>query len=509
MKWPVWIVFGLLLCLFSAAQILAAGFQVTTLEPEQLTVARPTLPDLSRFSSEAIGRLLTVVREKKAGTVSRKMVHGQVEMRMLYSDKGLLNMGLRQKSLPSALVIEGGVMTLQEVSRAFPRLLVHLGGNEYLAKLPIAVGIHATLIIKDKVLKLSEERGAFLANGGVLFLQGGALLGWRESTGSPALYSGDKHAYRPFFVGWGGSRTYFNRTKAAHLGYFHSKSYGITLTSYHAKQTEKLFQRRDFDFSQPPTGWFVNSHFSDIYYGFYCHEAKDVIIINNTYADNIIYGIDPHDSSSGLIIAKNNIYGTRVKHGIIASREVNNSFIFQNETHDNTLSGIMLDRQCTNNQVVANTVYRNGNDGITLYESGDNLVAENIPFNNRAHGIYLRNSEHVTLLDNTIINNGGFGVYLQTQDLLALGHKRDLQKDPYRQKTSAILSGGIIAQNKSGSVFVKNAEKFCLYNVFFDQNGGKKHQLKFGGDLKQYHNQIVQSLWGEHGVAVLSRIGEP
>jgi len=508
-KPKVKIIFAFLICQLFATQVLAAGYQVKTLDPEQLKLSPVTLPDISKFSSESIERLLAAARKKKPGTVSRKMVHGQVELRMLYSDKGLLNMGLRQKSLPSTLVIEGGVMTLQEVSRAFPRLLVHLGGNEYLAKLPIAVGIHATLIIQNKVLKLSQERGAFLANGGVLFLQGGALLGWIESTDLPALYSGDKHAYRPFFVGWGGSRTYFNRTKAAHLGYFRSKSYGITLTSYHVKPTEKLFQRRDFDFSQPPTGWFVNSHFSDIYYGFYCHEAKDVIIINNTYADNIIYGIDPHDSSSGLIIAKNNIYGTRVKHGIIVSREVNNSFIFQNETHDNTLSGIMLDRQCTNNQVVANMVYRNGSDGITLYESGDNLVAENIVFSNKAHGVYLRNSEHVNLLDNTIINNGGFGVFLQTQDLLALGHKRDLQKDPYRQKISAILGGGIIAQNKSGSIFVKNAEKFCIYHVFFDQNGGKKHQLKFGGDLKQYHNQIVQSLWGEHGVAVLSRIGEP
>ncbi len=487
--------------------MLAAQFQVTTLDPQQLTIAEPTLPDISRFTPEAVGQLLAAAGKGKQGTVSHKMVRGQVEMRMLYSDEGLLNMGLRQKSLPSALVIEGGVMTLQEVSRAFPRLLVHLGGNEYLAKLPIAVAVHATLIIKNTVLKLSEEQGAFLANGGVLFLQGGGLLGWRESTDSPALYTGDKHAYRPFFVGWGGSRTYFCQTRVAHLGYFRSKSYGITLSSYHVKKTEKLFQRRDFDFSQPPTGWFINSHFSGIYYGFYCHEAKDVAIINNTYVDNIIYGIDPHDSSSGLIIAGNHVYGTRVKHGIIMSRKVNDSFIFANETHDNTLSGIMLDRQCTNNQLVGNTVYGNGSDGITLYESGDNLIAENILFKNKAHGIHLRNSAHVTLLANTIINNGGFGVFLQTQDLLALGHKRDLKKDPYRQEVSGTLVGGIIARNKSGSVFVSNAATFSLYNVFFDQNGGKEHQLKFGGDLVQYHNQIVQSLWGEHGVAVLSRDG--
>ena len=507
MKPKVKIIFSFLICLLFATQVLAAGYQVKTLDPEQLKLSPVTLPDISKFSSESIERLLAAAWSGKKGKVFHKMVYGQVEMRMLYSGKGLFNMGVRQKNLPTALVIEGGVMTLQEVSRAFPRLLVHLGGNEYLAKLPIAVAVHGTLIIKDTVLKLSQERGAFLVNGGVLFLQGGALLGWRESSNSPALYTGDQHAFRPFFVGFGRSRTYFNQTKAAHLGYLRTKSYGITLTSYLVKKTEKVFQRQDVDLSWPPSGLFLNSYFSDIYYGFYCYEAENIAIINNTYEDNVVYGIDPHDMSS-LIIAGNTIYDTRIKHGIILSRKVNNSFIFNNKSYDNKLSGIVLDRQSSNNHITGNIVYGNGSDGITLYESGDNLVAENVVYDNGAHGIRLRNSENIILRDNIILNNGSFGVYLHTRDLAATGLTRDMKIDPYRQAVSAVLVGGILSGNRSGSVFAQNVTSLSLYNTMIDTNGGKKHQLKFGGDLKQYHNQIVQSLWGEHGVAVLSKDGE-
>jgi len=495
----------LLFWLSLAPDMEAAEYQVTSLPPDQLHLAKIKLPDISKFSTDTIHRLIAAAKQKKAGTVTRKMVREQEKICIFYSGEDLLNIGLKQKALPTALVIEKGVMTIKEVSKAFPGLLVDMGHNEYLAKLPIMVSTHATLIIENSVIKLSMERGAFLVNGGELFLQGGSLLGWSEKTDGPAWYSGNKHAFRPFFVSLGASRTYFNQTRAAHLGYLHSKSYGITLSSYHVKQTENVLQGKDINLSTYPTGWFLNSYFSDIYYGFYCYEARDIAVINNTYADNIIYGIVPHDRSSHLTIAGNTIYGTKIKHGIIISRQVDNSFIFHNICHDNKRSGIMLDRQSRNNQVVGNTVYRNGSDGITLHEVANNLVAENVIYDNKAHGIRLRNSEHVTMRDNIILNNGAFGVYLHTRDLIASGHKRDLNKDPYRQDVSAILTGGIIAGNRSGSVFAQNASTFTMYSIVIDANGKDRHQLKFGGDLARYHNRIVQALWGKQGVAVISR----
>ncbi len=107
-----------------------------------------------------------------------------------------------------------------------------------------------------------------------------------------------------------------------------------------------------------PTGWVLNSRIEDLWYGFYCWEADDIVLRGNTFRDNIKYGIDPHDRSRRLIIAENDVSGTREKHGIIISREVNDSWIIGNRSHGNNLSGIVLDRQCRNTVIANNLTYK-------------------------------------------------------------------------------------------------------------------------------------------------------
>jgi mannuronan 5-epimerase len=492
----------------SSPLVLADQYQVTTIPVAELSLPRPQLPDLSAYTPHAVRQLADQARQAPAGTARVGQVKEMVEMRVLYSGDGMLEMGLQQGDIPSALLLEHGVMTLKELHQAYPKLLVQVGEEEYLAKLPLVVGIDATLLLEDTVLKMSEEAGSFLVNGGKLFIIGGALLGWRESENGPAIYSGDRDRFRPFLVSWGGSETYLSETRAAHLGYFNTKTYGVTFASYEYKPNEKLFQNRNFDFKQPPRGWLINSTFSDIYYGFYCYEAEDVAIVGNDYVDNIIYAIDPHDRSSNLLIANNRTHGTQVKHGIIVSRDVKDSFIIGNETYDNKLSGIMLDRQSTGNQVVGNTVHHNGSDGITLYESGDNLVANNRVFANASHGIRLRNSANVTILDNLVVDNASYGVLLHTADLSA-HTKRDLVMDPYEQKVSGILAGGMIAYNGSGSVFIDNTCDFRIYDVEITPQGDKSARVEFGGDLARYQQDIIRSLWRDHGVASLQLLEVP
>ncbi|MBP5133989.1 right-handed parallel beta-helix repeat-containing protein, partial [Pseudomonas protegens] len=178
-----------------------------------------------------------------------------------------------------------------------------------------------------------------------------------------------------------------------------------------------------------PTGWIVGSTFSDMWYGFYCYETRDFVLKGNTYKDNIVYGIDPHDRSHGLIIADNTVHGTKKKHGIIISREVNDSFIFNNRSYDNHLSGLVIDRNSVNNLIAYNEIYRNHTDGITLYESADNLIYGNKVISNRRHGIRIRNSVNIRLYENIAMANGLTGVYGHIKDLSDTD--RDIKLDPF------------------------------------------------------------------------------
>lgn len=481
----------LLLLIFSGLVFSTPLYRVTEIAPESLPSPKSENIDLSVYSSQKVKELMAdIIQTTPKGKITLQPVKGLVEMRALYSDEGLLRIGLKQKSLPEAIYIKGGLVTLSDIHKTYPKLLIKLGDNAFLSTRPIVIGIGATLIIENCILKLSEERGGCLINSGLLYLYGGELLGWRESADTPAFYSGDKSRYRPFFVGWGGSNTYFCKTKVAHLGYFKAKSFGITLSVYGVKKKEKIFQNSSFDFTLPPKGWFIDSTFSDIYYGFYCYEAKDVVIKNNTYINNIIYGIDPHDFSTGLIIANNNVYGTQKKHGIIISRYVTDSFIIGNKSHNNKIAGIMLDRKSIRNELYGNVVYQNGGDGISLYESGNNLIYGNTVIANKKHGIRLRNSENVLLINNVMINNGSFGLYFHTKDLS--NTSRNLKIDPYEQVVSGRLYGGTISYNSSGSISLNNFEKFSLYDVLIENANHSK--LKFGGDLRKYHTHAVKAL---------------
>src|SRR5690606_24220501 len=133
----------------------------------------------------------------------------------------------------------------------------------------------------------------------------------------------------------------------ASLGYAASKSYGVSLSQY----SPSLVRAMDRD---NPTGWLIDSVFEDNWYGFYCYEADDVAIVGNIYRNNIVYGIDPHDRSHRLVMAESEAYGTVQTHGIIVSREVNESWIFRNRSHHNGLSGIVIDRSSVRNVVADN-----------------------------------------------------------------------------------------------------------------------------------------------------------
>ena len=305
-------------------------------------------------------------------------------------------------------------------------------------------------------------------------------------------------------MSYSGSSLYFHKSHFESLGYQATGAYGIGFKAISKVDLAQVNASKTPHLLNPPTGWIIASSFKDLYFGFYSYGAKDVVVLRNRYVNNIIYGIDPHDYSSNLIIAYNKVTNTQKRHGIIGSRFVNNSYIMHNEVSTSGRSGIMLDRQSSNNVVAFNKTYNNGGDGITLYESNDNLIYGNQVFNNKEHGIRLRNSIDITLQHNVILNNRGAGVYFHTRDLSDHTY-RDLTIDPYEQRVSGSLVGGLIAGNQSGGVFTEHIESLGLSNINIEQNG--KFTSKFRGDLLSLETNITLKLW-EVDSAIMVRPNE-
>ncbi len=434
----------------------AKTYTVSTAPSAPLDIAKPALPDLSGYTRDAAAA--KIVRSK-AGKVSvRRMMQENALKDFIGGDNKMAEWVVRQGGIPQAIFIDDGYVNLKDLAKRLPKqYFSETAPGVYLARLPIVVGHQGILDIDSstKELRLSEEGGSFMVNDGQLFVRDTQVTGWREKANGPATFR-NENEFRPFLLAWGGTETYIVNSKMASFGYANSKSYGVSISQY-TPNMAKVVKRDE------PTGWIVDSEFSDMWYGFYCYETRDFVVKGSTYRENIVYGIDPHDRSHGLIIAENDVYGTKRKHGIIISREVDDSFIFNNRSHNNKLSGLVIDRNSVNNLIADNDIFQNHTDGITLYESGDNLLWGNKVFNNRRHGIRVRNSVNIRLYENLSMANGLTGVYGHIKDLSDTD--RDIHLDPFDTEVSLILVGGELAGNGSGPLSIDSPLSIELYRV--------------------------------------------
>ena len=459
----------------------AKTYTVSTAPVAPLNIPKPALPDLSGYTAEAAAA--KIVRST-AGKVSvRRMMQEDALKDFIGGDNKMAEWVVRQGGIPQAIFIDDGYVNLKDLAKRVPKqYFIETAPGVYLARLPIVVGHKGILEIDNSTqeLRLSQEAGSFLVNDGQLFVRDTQVTGWREKANGPATFR-DAKEFRPFLLSWGGTETYIINTKMASFGYANSKSYGVSISQY-TPNMAKVIKRDE------PTGWIIGSEFSDMWYGFYCYETRDFVVKGNTYRDNVVYGIDPHDRSHGLIIAENDVFGTQRKHGIIISREVNDSFIFNNRSHDNKLSGLVIDRNSVNNLIADNEIFQNHTDGITLYESGDNLLWGNKVINNRRHGIRVRNSVNIRLYENIAMANGLTGVYGHIKDLTDTD--RDIELDPFDAEVSLIMVGGELAGNGSGPLAIDSPLSIELYRVSM-LAPTKSSGISFNGILGERQDEIL------------------
>lgn len=462
----------------------AKTYTISSPPTAPLEMPKPALPDLSGYTAAAMEK--KVVRTKPGKVSVRRMMQEDALKDFIGGDNKMAEWVVRQHGIPQAIFVDDGYMNLKDLLGKVPKqYLSETSPGVFLAKMPIVVGRKGILEIDKKTqeLRLSQQAGSFLINDGQLFVRDTRITGWNEKANGPATFQSPKE-FRPFLLAWGGTQTYIANSKMASFGYANSKSYGVSISQY-TPNMAKVLKRAE------PTGWIIDSEFSDMWYGFYCYETTGFVIKGNTYKDNIVYGIDPHDRSHGLIIADNTVYGTKKKHGIIISREVNDSFIFNNRSYDNKLSGLVIDRNSVNNLIADNEIYRNHTDGITLYESGDNLLWGNKVIANRRHGIRIRNSVNIRLYENSAMANGLTGVYGHIKDLTDTD--RDIALDPFDAKVSLIVVGGELAGNGSGPLSIDSPLSVELYRVAM-LAPTKSSGISFNGVLGDRQEEILDLL---------------
>ncbi len=461
----------------------AKTYTVSSAPTAPLELATPTLPDLKGYTAEAAAA--KIVRTKVGKVSVRRMMQENALKDFIGGDNKMAEWVVRQHGIPQAIFLDDGYMNLKDLAKKVPKYVIETSPGVYLAKIPIVVGQKGILEIDKQTqeLRLSQEGGSFLVNDGQMFISDTKVTGWREKDNGPATFR-SPNEFRPFLLAWGGTETYIVNSKMASFGYANSKSYGVSISQY-TPNMAKVLKRPE------PTGWIIGSEFSDMWYGFYCYETRDFVIKGNTYKDNIVYGIDPHDRSHRLIIADNTVYGTKKKHGIIISREVNDSFIFNNRSYDNKLSGLVIDRNSVNNLIAYNEIYKNHTDGITLYESADNLLWGNKVISNRRHGIRIRNSVNIRLYENVSMANGLTGLYGHIKDLSDTD--RDIKLDPFDAQVSLIVVGGELAANGSGPLSIDSPLSVELYRVSM-LAPTKSSGISFSGILGERQDEILDLL---------------
>lgn len=423
----------------------------------------PPLPDLSHFTLESVESQAPQIAP---GRVAVRSMIGLPAMRVFFQKKSIMRrLRLAQLEInPRAIVVQEGHYDIaalyEEVQKSeYPQFMQKIG-ETYLFRAPVLVGENASLTLSGRDaggFMLSQEKGAFISNAGGLFILRARLAGWSEKTGKPAYFR-DKDEFRPFITSWSGARLMVAGSTIAHLGYQEGKSYGLLYSSCAAC----LVVRPDLP---PATGVLAGNLFKDLYFGFYSYEAEDVAVVGNTYADNVIYGIDPHDRSRRLIIAGNEVYGSKKKHGIIISRDVNDSWITGNNVHDNEGSGIMLDRTCRNNVIAGNVTAHNGGDGITLFESPGNVLYNNQIYRNEMSGIRVRNSWDIRFDGDQVADNGLVPIVIYSAKLEDMHGHRDFEEDPYEQRAAADFAGVVIKLTGRSAIKLDGAERVSLSGV--------------------------------------------
>jgi parallel beta-helix repeat protein len=324
----------------------------------------------------------------------------------------------------NSIVLSAGTgVTLPALAQAVgnPDLLREEAPGEWLLGADLAVLAGTSVQITTPTvhwLKLTSAPGRFAsvkAFGGGIEINGTCVTSWDPGAGTVDTNTDDGRGY---LLARDGATMTVDRSELRYLGNGDVESYGL---SWRTEGT---------------TGKITNSIVSHNYYGLYSYEVGGLVVADNEFHDNILYGIDPHTGSHDMTIERNVV-------------------------HDNGKHGIILAEDCVDSVIRDNIVYRNNHHGIVLYLDSDrNTIEGNDSFANAAQGININESNDNTIRGNRVYDNveSGIGITQTSQNNLVEGNQsRGNAKDGIRVVSEAAqttLRANTLGENGRYGVYV-------------------------------------------------------
>lgn len=162
--------------------------------------------------------------------------------------------------------------------------------------------------------------------------------------------------------------------------------------------------------AQIATGWIEGSTFNHNHFGAYTFGASGMMWRGNLFADNDVYGLDPHDDSNNALV-ENNIFYRNKKHGFIVSKRCNYNIIRNNISMDNTYHGYMLHANSAYNVIENNVSYGNA-DNFVIYQSNFNTIRNNKSYNSRLSHVRINEASANSFVTGNEFEGGRRGVYV-------------------------------------------------------------------------------------------------
>jgi parallel beta-helix repeat protein len=229
-----------------------------------------------------------------------------------------------------------------------------------------------------KLLGTAGRYASVKAFGGNIDVSGACITSWDPAAGTVDTETADGRGY---LLARDGAQMNIDKAEIRYLGHSQVESYGL---SWRTEGTG---------------GKITNSLVSNNYFGLYSYEVGGLVISDNEFHDNQLYGIDPHTGSHNLTIERNIVHDNG-KHGIILAEDCVDSTIRDNIVYRNNHHGIVLYLRSNRNTIEGNDTFSNAAQGINVNESNDSIIRNNRVYDNNESGIGITQTSENNLVEN-------------------------------------------------------------------------------------------------------------